>query len=283
MGTIIQLTLKEVLRRRIFLVIALLTIGFLVLYGVALYYTGKKFVIKPTGMSANDAIKLVIYPQMLALGLYFSSMIVSLLAIFTAVGTISGELDSGILHSIVPKPLRRGEIVLGKYVGYGLILVIYTSILFLSIIGLVYFFTGYYAGNIIPALLYYLLLSLTLLALAMLGSTMLSTIANGVAVFMLYSIGTIGGMMEQIASMMNNEALTNIGIISSLIIPTDAIYRMMITSVLLNDSNPVNLLNMGPFGSQHPPSEAMMAYIVIYLLLALWGAKKVLKEGYLMA
>ncbi len=184
------------MRRKIFLVVVLLTMGFLILYGVALHFAAREFVLQRGNM-----FRLVVYPQLLSMGLYFASMLVSLLAIFAGVGTISSEVDTGILHSIVPKPIKRREIILGKFLGYSLILIVYTAILFLAVVGLVQLITGYNTGNAGLALLYFLLLPLTLLALTMLGSTMLSTMANGIAVFMLYSIGTVGGMMEQIGFM----------------------------------------------------------------------------------
>jgi hypothetical protein len=45
-------------------------------------------------------------------------------------------------------------------------------------------------------------------------------------------IGIVGGMMEQIGALIEYKALVNIGVISSLIMPTDAIYRKMIFAVL---------------------------------------------------
>ncbi|MGI6712893.1 MAG: hypothetical protein ACOX4L_09325 [Bacillota bacterium] len=39
-------------------------------------------------------------------------------------------------------------------------------------------------------------------------------------------------MMEQIGALIEYKALVNIGVISSLIMPTDAIYRKMIFAVL---------------------------------------------------
>jgi len=52
----------------------------------------------------------------------------------------------------------------------------------------------------------------------------------------------------------------------------------MITNVLLSGKNPLNVLGDGPFGSQHPPSTAMVVYTIIYFILALWGAKAIFEK-----
>ncbi|AEG16243.1 hypothetical protein Desku_2722 [Desulfofundulus kuznetsovii DSM 6115] len=267
MITIIRLTTKEVLRKKIFLVVILLTVVFFLLYGLATHYAVEQF-----NRYSNSLYKLFIYPQLLSLGLYFSSFIVALLAVFSGVGAISGEIDSGILHAIATRPIRRSEIVLGKFLGYGSIVCIYAAFFFLGIVLLVKHMTGFNPGNILEAMGLYILGPMVLLALSLLGSTFLSTLANGVAMFTLYILAAVGGMVEQIGVGLKNSTLQNIGVVSSLIIPSDAMYKKMITVILTSPDNVVNVLSMTPFGSASSPSGAMVAYTVVYLAAVLAGA-----------
>src|SRR5438045_9390966 len=55
----------------------------------------------------------------------------TLTIVFTA-NMISGEVDAGTFAVIVPKPLTRVEIVLGKWLGYALIVCSYTVLMFFS-------------------------------------------------------------------------------------------------------------------------------------------------------
>ena len=178
MLTIARLTFKEVLRKRIFLIVMLLTLAFLILYGLANHYA-----VAEVNRSGRSMFKLFIYPQILILGLYFSSFIVALLTVFSGVGAVSGDIESGVLHAIVPKPIKRSQLILGKYLGKGLIISIYAAGFLLAITGVDYYLTGYQAANILPALGLYILGPLVLLALSILGSTKLSTLANGVRLY----------------------------------------------------------------------------------------------------
>ena len=69
-----------------------------------------------------------------------------------------------------------------------------------AIINITIYFTKYTPANITGGLGLFLLVPLLLLALSLLGSSLLSTMANGITVFMLYIIGTVGGMVEQIGA-----------------------------------------------------------------------------------
>ncbi|MDI6601075.1 MAG: hypothetical protein QME46_04760 [Thermoanaerobacteraceae bacterium] len=73
-------------------------------------------------------------------------------------------------------------------------------------------------------------------------------------------------MLEQFGIMLKNDSLVNIGIISSLVMPTDSMYRKMITSMF--DLGPMNMLSMSPIGgSASEPSIWMVVYSVVYIIL----------------
>jgi ABC-type transport system involved in multi-copper enzyme maturation permease subunit len=56
--------------------------------------------------------------------------------VLTSVNAISGEIESGTIYSILSKPIKKYELVLGKFIGLGAMIVIYSSIMFLSVVGL---------------------------------------------------------------------------------------------------------------------------------------------------
>ncbi len=108
-----------------------------------------------------------------------------------------------------------------------------------------------------------------LLALTLLGGTLFSTLTNGVIVFMLFGLAFLGGWTEQVGSLLENETAVKIGIVSSLIMPTEALWRK---AADLMQPTSVSVLLAGPFATASVPSAAMVAYAIIYGLAALAAA-----------
>ncbi|MER3513475.1 MAG: ABC transporter permease, partial [Chloroflexota bacterium] len=85
---------------------------------------------------------------------------------------------------------------------------------------------GYTTPNIVSGLALMVLEGALVLTLSILGGTRLSTLANGVLVFGLYGLAFVGGWVEQIGAIMHNETVIDIGIVSSLIMPSEALWRL---------------------------------------------------------
>ena len=99
---------------------------------------------------------------------------------------ISGEVDAGTFAVIVPKPLTRVEIVLGKWLGYALVVCLYTALMFFSFLAVIYWKTGYWPTQAPYALGLLELAMLALLGITTLGSSLVSTIVNGAIALMLF-------------------------------------------------------------------------------------------------
>lgn len=264
MLTIAALTFKEMLRKRILLIGALLTLAFLALYGTGLHYAGKEL----TRMG-NPLIRFGASSQLLSAGLYFSSFILAFLSIFSAVGTISGEIENGVLHAIVPKPIPRRDIVLGKFLGYGSILAIYAGLLFVAVVTAGRVFLGTPTSLELAAVGFFVLEPLLLLALTLLGTTLLSTLANGVTMVMLFVVGMVGGLIEQIGVMVKSSSMVTIGIVTSLVMPADSIYRKASAALFADAGSLLPAAQLGPFSSASAPSIWMVVYVGMYLIAAL--------------
>lgn len=269
MLTIAVFTFKEMVRRRILLVTVVLAVAFLALYGAGVHYGYKD-------MAAHSGpMKALITPMFLSLGLYFGSFIIAFLAVMAAVGAISGEIENGTIHAIVPRPVRRSEIILGKFFGYGLMLSAFAAIFYVAVLLIVHYNTGMSVPVKAGAIGLFCLQPLILLAVTLFGTTFLSTLANGIAAFMLYATGVVGGMLEQIGHLANSQVLVNIGIVSSLVMPADSIYRKIVYTLLSAPGASFSSLMMGPFGSGSEPSVWMLAYAGLYVLFFLVMALRI--------
>jgi len=262
MLTMMGITFREGLNRKVLLISLVLAVIFLGLYGTGVHYAAKSFNEHPNPMLAA-----VIYPQLLSFGLYFGGFIVSFLAIFSAVGAISSEIETGIIQAVITKPIRRRDYVLGKFLGLGLFLALYAALFFAFIAMIINIKTGLVLDGQWRALGLFALQPVVLLAVTLFGSVVLPTIANGVVMFMLYAVAVIGGMVEQIGWLISNTGLQQAGIVTSLIMPVDSLYRKIVHLLMSPTANPINALQqMGPFGSMAEPSVWMVVYALLYVV-----------------
>lgn len=260
---IARFTFREAVRKKAVLGAVVLTALFVLLFATGLYFAFKDL----TQLGRAAAFKDFIAGQLLLLGLYAISGMAALLAIFTSVGTIAGEVEQGTLHAIVPKPLHRWEIVAGKWLGYAAMLSVYTVVTSVLAMLLVNHFGGYLPPRLLEGVALMTLETLLLLSLAVLGSTFMPTVVNGIVVFMLYSTASLGGMLEQLGSLISNDTMVNIGVVSSLVIPSDAIWRMAAGALQPPLAVPF-LASSGLFTNLSPSSAWMLGYTVAYTLAA---------------
>ena len=128
--TIARFTIHEAVSRRLVLSAALLSLAFLALYafGISLLYT-----MAPPfrGRSVDSSEVAVASTMMTVLGLYAVHFLSSIVALFLTVGAISSEIDSGTLHAVLARPIRRADVVVGRWLAYaGLIGIYVVAMLF---------------------------------------------------------------------------------------------------------------------------------------------------------
>jgi Cu-processing system permease protein len=263
---IARLTFLEAARRKILLAALVLGLVFLVVYGLGFYYIQQEFERNPHGPSLL-ARKEILSFLMLA-GLYVVNFLTVMMAVLTSVDTISGEIASGTIHTLVTKPVRRWEVVLGKWLGFVGMLTLYLLLMAGGVMALVYAVSGYTAPNALRGLGLLWLNALLLLNISLLGGTTLSTLANGVLVFGLYGVAFVGGWIEQIGAFpfIQNQTAVNIGIISSLIIPSEALWKRAVFEM---QSPLAGLIGTTPFTASSVPSPLMIEYAALYAAVVL--------------
>jgi Cu-processing system permease protein len=262
---IARLTFREAARRRILLAALLLGIVFLIIYGLGFHYVNIEIEREGTRVLQRNEIRNFLFMA----GLYVVNFLTVMMAVLTSVDTLSGEIASGTVHTLVSKPVRRREIVLGKWLGFVGMLTLYLILMAGGVVVLVYAISGYAAPNLVNGLVLLWLNAILLLGVSLVGGAMLSTLANGVLVFGLYGIAFVGGWIEQIGSFLQNQTAVNIGILSSLIIPSEALWKRAAYEM---QSPLVQALGISPFSAVSVPSPMMIAYAAIYSGAALFLA-----------
>ena len=263
--TITRLTFLEAVRRRIALSAFVLGLAFLVLYGIGLY-----FIANESGLGDSGPTELLLRNQVfnfLSLaGMYAVNFLTIAMGALVSADTLAGEIASGTVQAIVTKPVRRSDIVLGKWLGFAGLLALYLVLMLGGVVTIVYFVTGYTVPHIGAGLLLIYLETLIIMSLTLACSSAFSTLATGGVVFGLWGLAFIGGFVEQVGALLKNATVINIGIISSLILPTEAVFRRgayVMTSPVVQSLGFGN----GPLFVVSIPSPVMVLYGALYLVV----------------
>ncbi len=264
---IAQLSLREAVRRRIAQAALVLGLAFVLLFGVAFYFVTTAAL--PFGSEISDTLaRTQGYNFLIMAGLYGDNFLAIAMGALLAADTLAGEINSGTVQAIVTKPIRRAEIVLGKWLGFAILLAIYLFLMEGGVFAIAFLLSGYTLENMWMGAGLIYLTSLLVMTVTLACSSTFSTLATGGIIFGLYGVSFIGGWVEQVGALFKSQTAIDVGIITSLLIPSDALWRRAafeMTSPLLRSFG----ISAGPFAVLSVPSEAMIVYAMIYLFVAL--------------
>jgi Cu-processing system permease protein len=264
MGTLIMagVTFREALRKKLVWIALAAGFAFLALFGTGLHYQAKDFAER--GM--NPMLRREIVRTMLTLGLYAIDLLTVIMAVLTSVDTISGEIASGTIQAVATKPVYRWEILLGKWLGFVAMLAGYLAIMVGGVNLLTNFMGGVTAHHLVSGFALMLMEAVLLLSVSFLFGTMFSSLTTGVFVLGLHGLAFIGGWIEQAGAIANSPRAVNVGIIASVLMPSEALWRRAAYEM---QSQIAGAMHMTPFGPESVPSGTMIAYAGAYLIVAL--------------
>jgi len=265
-----RLTFREAQRRKMLWLGLIMGFVFVALYAVGFYFAYTDFEKTAAAGGAYTGWPGELFASaLMTAGLYVISFLVIVVTVLTSVGTISSEIDTGTIHTIAAKPIRRWEIVIGKWLGHGLMMTVFTILMAAGVMLSTLIISGYGTSTAVPTVAVLVLESLVVLSLTMLGSSLMSTLANGVVVFMVYGLAFVGGWVEQFGAMLESKVATQIGIISSLLMPSEALWRYASALVQEGGRRSTIMQAFGPFIVVSRPTDAFIVYSVVYTLVML--------------
>ena len=272
-ATVARLTLHEAARRRILLATFLCGMAFLTLYAIGLH-----FIVKNANAQGGSFVQRGLFTAFITLaGLYAVNFLTVMTAVLLPVDTISGEIASGVMQTLAAKPIRRSEIVLGKWIAHVLLVAAYLVLMAGGVLAIARAIGGVLPPRIHLGLPLMLLEGVVLVSLSIAGGTRFSTVTNGVMAFGLYGLAFIGSWVEQIGTFTDNVAARNVGTVSSLVMPSEALWNMAAYQM---QPTIMRELNATPFSPVSVPSTPMVVYAGLYALLVLAsGVRAFSKRG----
>lgn len=266
-----RMTFREAIRRRIALTGLVLGLAFLLIFSVGFRMIYRE--INAEASAADGPMARVFQAEaanfLLIAGLYAVTFLSVAMGALLSADTIAGEVSSGTIQTVVAKPLRRSDVVLGKWLGFASLLGLYVLLMSGGVMLSVFLQARYLPPNLLGGLLLIYLEALLVMTISLAGSSAMPALATGGMVFGLYGLAFIGGWIEQIGSMLNNSTAVKIGIVTSLLVPTEALWRRASFEM---QSPLTGALGLTPFATISVPSLLMVVYAIVYLVVMLAAA-----------
>lgn len=258
-----RLTIRETQRRRILWIGTAMGLLFLLIFGLGFHFIYLDLV--RSNLEPEEFQFPVLFLTLA--GLYATNFLVVMVSVLISVATISGEIESHTIESLLTKPIQRWQLLVGKWLGHAAIIFLYVLLLPGGVLLLVYIRADFALDNVAAGLGLIYLQGLVALTVSIAGGTRLSTLANGALAFMLFGIAFVGGWVEQIGAILRNETAVDLGILSSLIMPTEVLWKK--ASTLFEPHLVSGFEFAGPFSVASRPSDLMIAYSFLYVLALL--------------
>jgi ABC-type transport system involved in multi-copper enzyme maturation permease subunit len=270
-----RVSMREAVSRRLVLIGVMLSVAFVALFAFgfnALYSRVEPGMATTSELAAGATI-------MTVLGLYVVRFLAAMLAIFLASGAVASEIDSGLLHAVLARPLSRTSWLAQRWLAFVVISVGYVTVTATAVMLIANAIANYVPLSAGRALAVMALELAVLLSVGLLMSTTWSTVTSGVVTFSLFGVAWLAGIIELIGEQVGSQTMRMIGIVTSLIIPSDALWRgasfylLSPSALAFGGQAPQN-----PFGGTAPPTTTLIVwsagYVVVGLFLAAWRLRR---------
>jgi ABC-type transport system involved in multi-copper enzyme maturation permease subunit len=268
--TIMGYGFREAVRRRVFAVVVLLTAAFLVLFWLAAHYVFTRLSTITPPADVHVDTRTFAGAFLLGLAMFATLFLGAVLAVFLTLGVVSGDAERGLLQPLVVRPVGRTTLLLSRFLGAAIVCIVYVLAVYgiaLTIIAV--------SGNWTPPSPAVPGLELAggvviVIALSILGSVVLSSTANGIAVFMIFGAGLTAGLLGTIGHALNSTTIEHASKVAAWALPFEALYQDGLRQISSNASGLTGfLLQLGPFGGAYVHGWGIRVWAAGYLCVAL--------------
>jgi ABC-type transport system involved in multi-copper enzyme maturation permease subunit len=260
--TMAGLTLREASRRKVLRALAVLTLALLGLSA----WGFSRLADELGGLTSGES--RLVAAQVLNLVMFGFSLIAALGTAFLAGPTLSGEVESGMALAVLARPVRRGAVLAGKWLG----LLVFGGV-FVAVAGLAEFLVvqvtiGYWPPDPVIGLLLLAAQTGVLLTLTVLLATVISPMASGIVAVGLFGATWIAGVVGSVGDVLGNEGVARVGTVSRMLLPTDGLWHGAMYA--LQDSSLLRVAGFdgaSPFFGTAPLSAAYLVWVVVWVLL----------------
>ncbi|MDQ4029683.1 MAG: ABC transporter permease subunit [Actinomycetota bacterium] len=267
MITVARLALQEAVRRRVFVVVAVLSVFF-----VGLYWVGIDFVFEELPASGVEQVEIdvVASATLFGLAMFGTLFLGTILAVFLTLGAVRGDAERGLLQPLVVRPLGRHTFLFGRFLGAAVVCTAYVLAVYAAtMVATRAASGGWWPDQVLLPALELAAGVVILAALSLLGSVLLSPVANGIAIFMLFGAGLVAGLLGQIGDVLQSDTLQSISRKTSWALPYEALYQDALYRITADTHGLTEfVLRLGPFGGAEVGGSWLPLWAAAYLVLA---------------
>lgn len=260
--------LREAVRRKVLVVVVVLTVCFLALYSFGSYQAFQE--ISPgTGSGFGLQQEVLTGSTLLGLAMFVTLFLGTVLAVFVTLNAVRGDAERGLLQPLVVRPVGRTTLLLGRFLAAAAVCVIYVQIVYWSAVVLTELTGDYHPGNAAAGAAALAAAVTIIVAIALLGTTLLSSTANGIAIFMVFGAGLAAGLIGQIGEALDSGTLERISSIATWALPFEALYQDGLHALTADiDGVTGVIVQLGPFGGAQDAGPLLYPFAIVYLVAA---------------
>jgi ABC-type transport system involved in multi-copper enzyme maturation permease subunit len=264
--------LREAVRRRVILVVLLLTICFLALYALGCAVTFDEVDSLEAGDQIDD--RVLAGSTLLGLSMFTTLFLGAVLAVFLTLGVVRGDAERGLLQPLVVRPVGRTSLLVGRFAGAAAVSAAYVALVYACAVLITGITGDWWPDRALGPGLGLVLAVLVISAISLFGSIFLSSTANGIAVFMLFGAGLAAGLLGQIGDALAVQTLEDVAKWASWLLPFEALYQAGLHGLTADTSGVTGVIvQLGPFGGAQDAGPGLWLWTVAYLALVGVGAR----------
>jgi ABC-2 type transport system permease protein len=278
--TILRLTVREAVRRRLVWALFVMTLLVVAVTG----WGFQRFVEVAHQRGLLDVEIRLGVSQLLILVAFMFSFVLAMTAVFFGAPAVAADVESGLMLGILSRPLRRADLLLGKWLGLAVLVVGYAVLSGAIEMAVTAALTGWVPPDPLAAVLYLAGEGVVLMTLALLLSTRLSVVTGGAVAVILFGLVWLVGILARFGAVLHIDPLTAAGTISQLVLPSDALWRgaaaslQAPTAFIAAAAGEQGAGGFDQVFTGSPPTPAELAWVVIWVAVLLAGAVRLFRN-----
>jgi Cu-processing system permease protein len=258
--------IQEAVRRRVFVVVLGLTVGFVGLYGLGVWQLFRRVgqIHAPNGIAPRPFAGATVF----GLSMFATLFLGVVLAVFLTLGVVRGDAERGLLQPLIVRPVTRTTMLVGRLAAAAAVCTVYVAMVYTSLLVITGLVGHWWPDRIALPGIELAAGVVIVAALSLLGSVFLSGTANGIAVFMFFGAGLVAGLLGSIGQALGSGTLKTASTIASWALPFEALYQDGLHTITQNTPGFTGfVLRLGPFGGAHAGGPFLGVWAAAYLLL----------------
>ncbi len=264
---IASLVLREVVRRKLAAAILIMT---LVLMLLSAWGFHKMITVGAASGHALPTFTVIAIASVLTLMMAFMfTVILALGATFLGTSLIGTEIENGLLLAVLPRPVQRSELLVGRWLGAFGVIAFYALLAAVGELSIIKLMTGYLPPHPMAALAFLLAQVLAILTLTITLSVKFAPITAGFITVVAFGLAWVDGIIHVVAIVLHNTALAQATLAVGLFVPTDGLWRGAIYNL-----EPAAMLaasaaapgSAGPFAVVGPPATSYLVWCACWIL-----------------